>query len=239
MSDILYIVAPAYNEADNIETFIEEWYPVIDSHNTNDKSRLVVVNDGSKDDTYEKLLRIAETKPLLVPLTKPNGGHGSTVLFAYRYALDKNADWIFQTDSDGQTDPSVFDKFWEMRHDYDAVIGSRPDRQDGWERKFVEKTLLLILRITFGVKIPDSNAPFRLMKKELVEKYIGKLPKDYNLPNVMMTTYFAYFKENIIFVDIPFKPRQAGTNSINIKKIVAIGLRALGDFMKLKKEINN
>lgn len=91
----------------------------------------------------------------------------------------------------------------------------------------------------FGVKVPDSNAPFRLMKKELVEKYIGKLPKDFNLPNVMFTTYFAYFNEKIKFIEITFKPRQGGTNSINIKRIIKIGWKALGDFSMLKKNINN
>ena len=145
---------------------------------------------------YDKLKELSMTRPLLVTLTKENGGHGQTVLYAYRYAINKKADWIFQTDSYGQTDPAEFEKFWRARNNYDAIIGRRPNRKDGWSRKFVEKTLLLILRITFGVNIPDSNAPFRLMKRELVEKYIRKLPETFNLPNVMLTTYFAYFNEN-------------------------------------------
>ena len=54
-----------------------------------------------------------ETRPLLVAQTKPNGGHGSTVLYGYRYAIENGADYVFQTDSDGQTPPSEFDEFWE------------------------------------------------------------------------------------------------------------------------------
>ena len=92
--------------------------------------------------------------------------------------------------------------------------------------------------MTFKVKIPDSNAPFRLMKRELMEKYIGKMPEDFNLPNVMLTTYFAYFKEKIKFEEITFKPRQGGTNSINIRKIIKIGIKAVKDFAALKKNIN-
>jgi len=237
--DSLYIVIPAYNESDNIENLIKDWYPIAEQHNDSGKTRLVVVNDGSKDDTLELLKQFAEERPLLTPLDKPNGGHGPTVLYAYRYAIDNDADWIFQTDSDGQTNPGEFEQFWKLRKEYDAIIGSRPDRQDGWSRKFVEKTLLLILRVTFGVKLPDSNAPFRLMKRELVEKYIKKMPEDFNLPNVMLTTYFAYFKENIKFVDITFKPRQGGVNSINVKKIIKIGWKAVADFRNLRKTINN
>ena len=205
----------------------------------NRNSRLVVINDGSKDNTYELLQNLAETRPLLEPMTKPNGGHGPTLIFGYKHAIAQRADYIFQTDSDRQTNPEEFETFWKMRKKYDAVIGARPHRQDGFSRKFVEHVLLVILRLTFGVKIPDSNAPFRLMKRELVEKYLDKMPEDFNLPNVMLTTYFAYFKENIRFREITFKPRQGGVNSINIKKIVKIGWKALKDFRNLKKHIND
>jgi len=101
----------------------------------------------------------------------------------------------------------------------------------------VENTVCLLLRIIFGVKVPDANAPFRLMKSGLVKKYIKKLPKNYNLPNIMMTTYFAYYHEKLCFREISFKPRQGGVNSINIKKIIKIGWNALRDFRKLKKQM--
>lgn len=235
----LYIVIPAYNESENIEQLIKDWYPVIDKYNGNGESRLVIINDGSKDNTYELLCEYAKSRPLLQPITKPNGGHGATVLYGYRYAIQNKADYIFQTDSDGQTLPSEFDYFWQLKSKYDAILGNRSDRQDGESRKFVENTLRFILKLTFGVNVPDANAPFRLMKRELVEKYISKMPDDFNLPNVMFTTYFAYFHEKIKFVKVTFKPRQGGTNSINIKKIVKIGWKAVGDFRNLKKHINH
>ena len=237
--DKLYIIVPAYNEQENIKKLIDDWYPIVEKYNANGESRLVIVNDGSKDNTYDICCRYAENKPLLKPLTKQNGGHGPTLLFGYRYALENNADYIFQTDSDGQTDPNEFKQFWNLRNEYDAIIGSRSAREDGVSRKFVKKTLLFILKITFGVRIPDSNAPFRLMKRQLIEKYIDKMPTDFNLPNVMFTTYFSYFHEKIKFIEISFKPRQGGVNSINIKKIVKIGWKALGDFKYLKKHIDD
>lgn len=73
------------------------------------------------------------------------------------------------------------------------------------------------------------------MKAALVAKYLKKLPLDYSLPNVMLTTYFAYFKENIQFIDITFQPRQGGANSINLIKIIKIGWKSLYDFYLLKK----
>lgn len=233
--DKLYIVIPAYNESANIERVVEDWYPVVTSHG--EASKLVIINDGSKDNTYEMLLELAKDRPQMEALTKPNGGHGSTVLYGYRYAIEQGADWVFQTDSDGQTNPAEFEGFWNVRNEYDAVIGNRVVRGDGKSRKFVENVVCLLLRIIFGVKVKDANAPFRLMKTGLVDKYINRLPKDYNLPNIMFTTYFSYYGEKLLFKEITFKPRQGGTNSINIKKIVKIGWKAMGDFFRLKKDM--
>ena len=235
--DTLYIIIPAYNESENIKRTIEEWCPVVEKHNGGGASRLVIINDGSRDDTYEIASAECETHPLLTVLTKPNGGHGSTVLYGYRYAIEHRADYIFQTDSDGQTNPDEFEAFWKKRNTYDAIIGNRKVRGDGKSRKFVENTVCLLLRLIFGVKIPDANAPCRLMRTGLVKKYIHRLPKNYNLPNIMLTTYFVYYKEKITFLPITFKPRQAGTNSLNLKKITKIGWQAMKDFHTLKKSM--
>lgn len=234
----LYIIIPAYNEELNIERCVNDWYPVVEAHNGDGNSRLVVVNDGSKDRTGEKLRELAASRPLLVPVTKENGGHGSAVLYGYRFAMENGAEWIFQTDSDGQTNPDEFGAFWQKRGDYDAVLGYRPVRGDGKARKFVENVVCLLLRMIFGVRVKDANAPFRLMKASLVRKYIGKLPPDFNIPNIMFTTYFAYFREKILFLPVSFAPRKAGKNSVNLKKIVRIGWKAVGDFRRLRRDIN-
>lgn len=234
--DKLYIIMPAYNEEKNIKGVIDAWYPIVEK--TGAESRLVIINDGSKDGTFDVMQEYAKDRLQFTPLTKPNGGHGPTLLYGYKYAIAEGADYIFQTDSDGQTNPDEFAKFWEQRNEYDAIIGNRVVRGDGKIRKLVENVVCFLLRLYFGVKVKDANAPFRLMKASLVEKYIGKLRDDYNLPNIMFTTYFAYFNEKLKFEEITFKPRMAGTNSINIKKIIKIGIKALEDFRILKKNIN-
>lgn len=237
MDQVLYIVMPAYNEEANIKETLDAWYPVVEKHNETGRSRLVVVNDGSKDNTYQMMQEYAETHPLFVPLTKPNGGHGPTVIYAYDYAIKSGADWIFQTDSDGQTDPGEFEAFWKDRDQYDAIFGHRKVRGDGQQRAFVEKVVCMLVRLYFGVKVPDANAPFRLMRAEKVKEYLCKLRQDYNLPNIMMTTYFVRYEDRVAFRQITFRPREKGTNSINIKKIVKIGINALKDFRQLKKEL--
>ena len=235
--DSLYIVIPAYNEEETIHKVLDQWYPIVEKYDGGGRSRLVVVDDGSRDNTHEILTSYARENPLLVPLTKENGGHGAAILYGYRYSIEHGADYIFQTDSDGQTDPAEFEQFWNQRGRYDAVIGNRTERGDGKSRKFVENVVCLLLGLIFGVKVPDANAPYRLMKADLVAQYIGKLPENFNIPNIMLTTYFVYYKEKVKFIPITFKPRQGGTNSINVKKIVKIGWQAVRDFRKLKREM--
>ncbi len=137
----VYIVIPAYNEEQNIKKCVDDWYPVVETHNEDGKSRLVIINDGSKDHTWERLLALAEARPLLIPVSKQNGGHGSAVLYGYQFAIGQKAEWIFQTDSDGQTNPDEFAQFWEKRAEYDAIIGNRIMRGDGKDRKFVENVV--------------------------------------------------------------------------------------------------
>lgn len=217
---------PAYNEHETIEQVIAAWHPVVEK--VGGESRLIVIDDGSLDDTPAMLHAMAAVHPRLIPLQKENGGHGSAVLYGYRYAIDSGADFIFQTDSDGQTDPGEFWGFWEQRETYDAVLGNRTKRGDGWARKLVENVVCLLVRVIFGVAAPDANAPFRLMRASLVQKYIERLPQNFNLPNIMLTAYFLYYHENVAFSPISFAPRQGGKNSINFKRIFQIGARPCG-----------
>lgn len=236
--DKLFIVIPAYNEKDNIENTVNDWYPIVEKYNGDGESRLVVINDGSKDNTYEILCNLAKTRPLLLPQTKENGGHGSTVLYGYRLAIEHNADYVFQTDADGQTNPAEFEAFWSQRKEYDALIGKRTDRGDGKSRKFVENVVCILLRLIFGVKVSDANAPFRLMRTDVLSEFLPKLPKDFNIPNIMLTTYFVYYRKRVKFIEISFKPRQGGVNSLNIKKIIKIGWNAIGDFYRLRRDMH-
>ncbi len=235
--DKLYIVIPAYNEEENISAVVEDWYPVIEKHHGDGESRLVIIDDGSKDSTYEILKASAQDKPLLLPLTKLNSGHGATVLYGYHYALDHGADYIFQTDSDGQTLPEEFEPFWEQREDYDMVIGWRRGRQDGGSRVFVTKTLKAVIRVCFGVTVTDANTPYRLMKAGTLREYIELIPEDFNLSNVILSVIYAKKGCRVKYIPITFRPRQGGVNSINMKKIFKIGQKALTDFKAINRAL--
>lgn len=235
---ILYVVMPAYNEQDTIGNVIKEWYGVVKKHNANNKSRLVVFNDGSKDNTYKIAVSLKKKYPLLEVVDKKNSGHGATVLYAYNYAIKKGADYIFQTDSDGQTLPSEFESFWKDKDKYDMVIGYRKGRKDGISRVFVTKTLKLVLKLTFGVDVTDANTPYRIMNAGTLKKYIKLIPKDFNLSNVILTVIYTKKNLKIKYKNVTFRPRQGGVNSINLPKIFKIGKKAFTDFIEINKKLD-
>ncbi len=233
--DKLYIVMPAYNEAANVRTVVSTWYPIVEKIGA--ECRLVIVDDGSKDDTYKILTELAAQYPQFIPLTKSNSGHGATCLYAYRYAIENQVDYVFQTDSDGQTLPEEFWLFWDEREKYDFLIGARKGRQDGWGRIMVTKVLKLVVWFVFGKVVADANTPFRLMKAEYLRSFLQKIPEDFFLANVMLSVLAVSEKLRIKWIPITFRPRQGGVNSINFRRIMKIGIKAVKDLREVKKRI--
>ena len=236
--DRLYLVMPAYNEAENIEEVVKQWHPIAEKL-SDAEAKLLIVNDGSKDNTWDMLCSLKGEYPLLEVVNKPNSGHGATVLYAYRYAIGKGADYVFQTDSDGQTLPDEFWQFWEHRTEASFVIGTRCGRQDGASRVFVTKTLRLVVWLMFGVWVKDANTPFRLMNAERLAAVMKYIPEDFFLANVAVSAIAVKKKESVAWYPITFRPRQGGVNSINMKRIFKIGWKALGDFRMINRNLKH
>lgn len=234
----IYFVMPAYNEAENIENTIQQWYPVVKKlADEGEESRLAIANDGSKDNTFAIMQGLKEKYPLFEPLDKPNSGHGATVLYLYRHAIRNGADFIFQTDSDGQTNPDEFWQMWENREEFDFQIGYRKGREDGGSRIFVTKTLRLVVWMMFHVWVTDANTPFRLMATDKLQPIMDVIPADYFLCNVAISAIAVKWHYKIGWYTITFRPRQGGVNSINMKRIFKIGWKALSDFMTINKKL--
>lgn len=237
MQDTLYIVMPTYNEEKNIRNVVAEWYPIL--ANGSEESRLVISDGGSTDNTLEILYELQKEYSKLEVIPKPGTDHGTKVILLYRYAVAKGADWIFQTDSDGQTLPSEFDEFWKLRKEYDIIMGNRKKRGDGYGRKMVENVLRVYLKMFFGKMVPDANAPFRLMKSEVVNKYMDLMPDEFNLPNAILAACFARYNEKVTYRVVTFQPRQGGKNYMNMKRIFKIGFDSIRNFKQIQRKMKN
>ena len=238
LKEKVFFVMPAYNEEANIRAVVEQWIKTVDKLAADGTDAwLVIANDGSKDTTWEKMEALRHEYPRFIPLNKPNSGHGATVMFLYDYAIGHGAEYIFQTDSDGQTDPEEFKPFWANRKLYDMQIGHRAARQDGVSRIIVTKVLKGVVRATFHVNVADANTPFRLMNTKSIQPVLACIPKDFFLANVALSAIAVTQGLKCRWLPITFKPRQGGVNSINLRRIFRIGYKAVGDFYKINRSL--
>lgn len=235
----IFLVMPAYNEEANIDSVVAQWYPVVERIRTEGHDAyLMIANDGSKDSTFNRMIDLSKKYPYFEPIDKPNSGHGATLLYLYNKAIADNADYIFQTDSDGQTDPNEFWQMWEARHDYDLQVGHRNHREDGMSRVMVTKVLKCVVGVTFGVKVTDANTPFRLMSTSAIKPILSLIPKDFFLSNVALSAISVKKDLKTRWIPITFRPRQGGVNSINLKRIFKIGYKAVGDFYRINRNLS-
>src|ERR1044072_7538365 len=100
---MLVIVMPTYNEEAVIEEVFMAWKELLDKYFPQQNTKILIVNDGSKDRTGQILDELAVKYPILEVVHQVNGGHGAAVVKGYTEAINKfSPSYIFQTDSDDQ-----------------------------------------------------------------------------------------------------------------------------------------
>lgn len=230
----VYIVMPAYNEEANLADVAGQWLAVAGELRAEGHEAFVMIaDDGSTDATAGILASIAEKDCRLIAESKANSGHGPTLHFLYRRAIARGATYVFQTDSDGQTDPGEFRTMWDSRAEYDIQVGLRSKREDGRSRVFVAKVLRAVIRLTTGASVADANTPFRLMESRALGHILKKIPSDFFLTNAAIAALAVKGGMRTRWVEVTFRPRQGGVNSINTGKILRIGLSAVRAFRRI------
>ena len=219
--DFLCVVMPVYNEEDAILAVIEEWVHRL--RQITESFQILVVNDGSNDGTLNKLQDFATKVPELKIHSHTNRGHGLSCLEGYRLALENNAEWIFQIDSDGQCDPKYFSKFWDLKGKHKIIMGSRYWRQDGLQRWLVSWALCLLVFSKSKKWIRDPNVPYRLMHASVLKSVLPSVPPDIYLSNIALSISLA--ETPIKWVPIVFRKRLAGQPKLNFKNLLKHGLQ--------------
>jgi len=231
----LAIVMPSYNEADCIETVLRAWLKVLDKV----PGFIVVVNDGSKDETGEILDRFAGAEPRLKVVHQANAGHGAAVLRAYREALGLGATYVFQTDSDDQFKPEDFWRLWERRELSPFVTGFRQARSDAFHRLIITRIVVMLNLFLFGVKLKDSNIPFRLMHADFLKALLQILPAEIFAPNIFLTVLAAKAGSRLFELPITHEERKTGHVSIIRWKLVKICFRCAGELYRFRRSLSS
>lgn len=213
------IVVPAYNEGEVIKKVVED----IESKNKN--CDIVVINDGSKDNT---LVQAKETNAIVLDLPN-NLGIGGAVQTGFLYAYKNDYDIAIQIDGDGQHDASYVSQMIDYiaKEDYNMVIGSRFVEKTKYKQTFFR---MLGINITSGIikgmtgkKIYDTTSGFRAIDRNVIEYFAKNYPYDYPEPDTNMQMILKGMKVKEIPVEM--HQRTTGKSSISPLKSVTYMLK--------------
>ena len=143
----LLLVIQVYNEEDIVLKVLSEWSDLLQRLGID--YEIYAINDGSRDNTQQKLDEAHKKDARIIPVNKQNEGHGSTILRGYKSSIDKFI-WVFQVDSDNELPAMYFEELWKRRDQYDFLVGKRCNRKQPLARKIISLVSRMTIRIFYG-----------------------------------------------------------------------------------------
>ncbi|MBF0170341.1 MAG: glycosyltransferase family 2 protein [Nitrospinae bacterium] len=218
------LVAPIYNEIDNIDPFFREVIPVLESMNR--PFEIVAIDDGSSDGSYEKLKAVHAADPR-VKVIRFRANFGQTAAFAAGF--DKAAgDIIITIDSDLQNDPADIPAMIAKleAEELDIVAGWRHDRQDAFvNRKLPSMIANKIISSTTKVHLHDYGCSLKVFHREVIKNI-----RLYGEMHRFIPAVASWMGVRVAEMRVNHRPRVAGTSKYGIGRTV----RVILDLMTVK-----
>lgn len=205
------VIMPAYNEGDNISYAIERMVKVLNG--LTDNYEIIVVDDGSIDDTYEKALNYAGKSRVKVLKNSTNMGKGFSVKRAAKHVT---GDVTVVIDSDMEIDPGELKTYVKLLKKYDVCIASKRHPKSVYKAPIMRKVLSLafnaLVRLMTGVKFSDTQAGLKAFRTEPFKKIM----------NDVTVKKYAYDVEvlavaqilNLKIAEVPVKIEQSSRFSV-------------------------
>ena len=197
LKETISVIMPAHNEGRSIFDNIKETVKTFEEFECD--FEIIVVDDGSQDNTYSEILRAAAAFKNVYPAqNKENYGKGRALKKGFRYT--KGALVVF-LDSDMDLHPTQLQTFIDiMRLDEaDVVIGSKrhPNSKLAypWHRRIVSAVYFFFVKMLFGLPLKDTQTGLKLFKREVLEKVFPKMLVKkfaYDLELLILAHHFGY-----------------------------------------------
>ena len=170
----LSVIVPARNEAPSLSQLIREIVevlrPLCQENSYGSKTlpggfEVIIVNDGSTDQTAATLITLTKTTPELkvIHLQRSVGQSAATAAGLY----EARGDWIATLDADLQNDPADLVKLWNAIPGYDAALGFRTHRVDSWSKRIISHLANRIRNRLLGQSIQDTGCSVRVFPRLL------------------------------------------------------------------------
>ena len=226
----VWLVIPCYNEEEVIDLTAERtknlMYGLISGGKISKASRICFVNDGSTDNTYEKIQKLCKEDKIFacVNLSR-NRGHQNALLAGLMTAKNY-ADAVISMDADLQDDINVIRDFVDKYSEgYDVVYGVRSDRTtDTWFKKFTAEAFYKFMK-AMGVDIVFNHADYRLMSKRALEGL-----SEFDEVNTFLRGLVPLVGYKSTTVEYARGKREAGESKYNLRKMISFAMEGITSF---------
>jgi dolichol-phosphate mannosyltransferase len=213
-----WLVLPTYNEAANIEAFVETVRAKLPS-----SARILIVDDDSPDGTGAIADRLAASSEGIGVLHRPRKeGLGPAYVAGFRRALAEGAGLILEMDSDFSHDPAYLPRLLEAAKGADLVLGSRYVDGGGvreWAtlRRAISRGGSAYARLVLGVRVRDLTGGFKCFRREVLEAIDLDSIQSRGYAFQVEMTYRAIRRGfDVVEVPIVFRDRQAGSSKMGV-----------------------
>lgn len=228
--NILYIVVPCYNEEEVLTETTKELKikleKLIKEKLISDKSKVMYVNDGSKDKTWEIIKNIEKKEKLFTGISlSRNRGHQNALLAGLMTAK-KYADFIISMDADLQDDINAIDEMIKKYYEGNEIVyGVRSSRKkDTFFKRFTAESFYKIMN-KLGVEVVFNHADYRLTSKKVLNDL-----EQFNEVNLFLRGMFPLigYKSDIVYYER--NERFAGTSKYPLKKMINFAVDGITSF---------
>jgi dolichol-phosphate mannosyltransferase len=222
MSGVPWLILPTYNEAENIEAIIAAAGDVLAAA-APEGFRILVVDDGSPDGTGQIVERLARERDCVRILHRTEkSGIGPAYLAGFRRALEHDAGFVFEMDSDFSHDPRDLARLLDaVRAGADLALGSRYVPGGGtadWGllRRFISEGGSTYARWVLGLHVRDLTGGFKCFRREVLEAIHFNSVRSQGYAFQVELTYRAVRAGfRVVEVPIVFRDRQQGTSKMS------------------------
>ena len=206
---VLTVVIPVYNEAENLPTFAPTAIEFCRVRNW----KLIFVNDGSRDDTKQILDKFAPSTHVEVVHHKVNRGYGGALKTGICHVTTP---FLVTMDGDGQHHLEDVERIlqFSLKQDADMVVGKRDGANISTVYRALGKFLIRsFTKILMPLPVTDLNSGFKLYRTELAQRYITVCPDSMAFSDVI-TLVFLSERNLVLEYPIRISPRRVGQSTI-------------------------
>ena len=218
----LYLVVPCYNEEEALphsaQVMREKLSRLMQEGKVSPESKILLVNDGSRDRTWQLIHSLCDSDPAFAGLSfSRNYGHQSAIL-AGMMAARQHADIAVTIDADLQQDIEALDQFLEKyQAGCEIVYGIRNDRNtDGFFKKLTANGFYGLMHL-LGCNVMSNHADYRLLSKKALDALAEYKEVNLFLRGLIPTMGFP---SDVVYFDV--KEREAGTSKYTLRKMLTL-----------------